>query len=96
MAVAVPFCTRVTPLVETLMLGPVCTAELEAFDEFESDGVAEATKGVAAIAAPMPRVMASAPTRENVGWSCDSETRFIAGPFEVYSSSNLRARRHRS
>lgn len=70
-----PFCTRVTPLVDTLMfcpgappafLAPVAASdevEVVSADAEESAGFAEAIPGMVAIPAPMPRKTASAPTR---------------------------------
>jgi hypothetical protein len=73
--VAVPFCTRVSPFVDTLKLGPFVSEALdEVFDgvdpfadrlesEPEDDGWAHATHGVAASPVPMPSATANAPTR---------------------------------
>jgi len=75
--VAVPCCTRVAPLVDTLRF---CPGALEPDDEEEpeSDGLADATHGVAASPAPMPNATANAPTRPTylaypivVALSCD-------------------------
>jgi hypothetical protein len=69
-AIAVPFCTRTTPLVDTLRLGPELPEQShdgpgppELDDESEPGGVAEATHGVAATATPMPSATANVPTR---------------------------------
>src|SRR5439155_23928730 len=70
---AVPFCTRVTPLVDTLKFGPVVSEELDEVGEDpaadgldaepEGDGWAHATHGVAASPVPMPSATANAPIR---------------------------------
>ena len=59
-----PCVTCVTPLVDTLMF---CPGALDFPDdedeELESDGLAAATHGIAAIPTPIPSATASAPTR---------------------------------
>jgi hypothetical protein len=60
------------PLPSTLEVAPTCTPDPPSDtltsvpfegEEDESDGFADATHGVAAIPAPMPRATANAPTR---------------------------------
>jgi hypothetical protein len=62
---AVPFCTRVSPLADTLTLVPF-SEELDdesVAEESELAGLAEAAHGAAASPIPIPSATASAPTR---------------------------------